>query len=80
MSTDFDPLKAQREMLQRSQIAHKRFYTHARDTERRIAELEAQHSSALLMERLCEEIVMQERRKLRELEERSEAAMRGGAT
>ena len=71
MSTDFDPVKAQREMVNRSLAAHKAFYTHARDTERRIAELEKQHASALLMERLCEEIVTQERRKLRELEERT---------
>lgn len=70
--TEFDPVKSQQEVVTGISRAHRAFVQHARATERKLAEAEAEHNAALLMEASSRTLVEFEQTKLKALIDKAE--------
>lgn len=66
--TDFDPLKAQREIVTGLHDVHKVINARAREAEQRMTEAELDYNSLLKLEGFAKDLLTQAQAKLRELE------------
>ena len=71
--TDFDPVRAMREEVAGLLDLHKLIVTHARDTERKLAEAESDHNAFLKLEAFTRGVLDTARAKLRALEAKADA-------
>lgn len=69
MGGEFDPVKAQREILQGLQDVFRVIKARSREAEQRLAEAESDHNSLAKIERFVEDLVNQADAKLKKLEE-----------
>lgn len=77
--TDFDPLRAQREIVAGAEDVHKVVGTMARDASRALAEAEANANALMKIERFAAQAVDDARAKLKALEQEAEQAAGGTA-
>jgi hypothetical protein len=75
---DFDPVRAQHEIVLGLADIHKTLHTHARDSERQMAEAEAQHNAAMKMEAFAKDLLDREAATLRRLQDAAEAETKKG--
>lgn len=72
MSHEFDPLRAAREELSGLTDVHRLMLTRARDTERQLAEAEADHNGAVKIEAFVRELVVKAGARVARLEHEAE--------
>lgn len=72
MANEFDPIKAEREMLTGLNDVYKVIHSRARDAEQRMAEAESDYNQLLKLERFTEDLVKQAQERLQKLEQEHE--------
>lgn len=75
--TDFDPLRAQREIVAGLADVHKVVSTRARDAQRALAEAEAEAGALMKIERFAAQAADEAWAKLKALETEAERALKG---
>lgn len=75
--TDFDPVRAQREILAGLADVHRVILSRSREAERQFAEAEANAGALMKIERFAAQQVTEARAKLKALEEAAERAASG---
>jgi hypothetical protein len=71
--SEFDPVRAQSEIVHGLADIHKTLLAHAHDTERQLAEMEVGHNAAVKMEAFARDMLERERATLRTLQQHAEA-------
>lgn len=79
MSTPFDPIRAQREIITGLVDVQKVITARSRDAERRFAEAEAEHYALAKLERFVADLLSEARTKLHTLEVQAEARGKMGS-
>lgn len=76
--SDFDPVRAQGEVIAGLHEVHKLLQTRRRESERALAEAETDHEALAKLEAFVGELVAQAEARRKELQDEAERAAKGG--